>query len=122
MMKIRKTKDRVDDVTWIFSGFFSFPLFGFIFQIWGYLFEKGLLKTRPIFSYLGGLALVLAFGSIYFTDKYFTKNDRYKEILVRFGKIPTKRNLITGFLFFCFCAGIVGIVAIGMFLFMKLTH
>ena len=44
MMKIRKTKDRVDDVTWIFSGFFSFPLFGFIFQIWGYLFEKGLLN------------------------------------------------------------------------------
>lgn len=122
MMKIRKTEDRVDDVVWIFSGFFSIPLFGIIFQLWGYFFENKVVNTRPNFSYLGALALILAFGSIYITDKYFTNNAKYKAILIQYGKYPSKKDLITGFLFFCFCVGIVGVVAIAMFLFMKLTH
>ena len=86
MMKIRKTKDRVDDVTMLLSLLISAPLFGFIFQLWGYLFERKLLETRPSLPLLNILILILVFLSSSLTDNYFTRNERHKKIFKNFLK------------------------------------
>ncbi len=122
MMKIRNTKDRVTDVATLFSMLFSIPLFGIILRVWGFLFEKQIIYTRPPLSFLSVLAFILAFVAIYFMDQYFTKNDRYITILDYYGKVPNNKDLIIGLLFFLFCSSILITVALLSLLFMKLTH
>jgi hypothetical protein len=122
LMKIRKTNDRVDDVVWAFSGLITIPIFSSFFMIWGLLFKNKILDIKPNLKFLSIIAFALAFSSLFVIDKYFTYNSRYKKIINDFGKIPSKKELTIGFIFFSICTGMIGIVALTMFLFMKVTH
>lgn len=122
MVKIKNSRDRVDDVVFLLSTLFSFPLFGIVILLRGFFFEKGYTATKLPHSAMSIIAIILVFGSMYFTDKYFTKDDRHQKIITFYGVKPTKKHIIIGFFFFTFCVSMVGVVALGMFLFMKITH
>ena len=122
MLKMKNSTDRADDVAFLFSTLFSFPLFGIVILLRGFFFEKGYTETKLPYSAMSVIAIILVFGSMYFTDKYFTKDDRHQKIIALYGAKPTKKQIVIGIFFFIFCVSMVGIVAIGMFLFMKITH